>query len=349
MATQTSQSWHTWELEGVGPMTLAHVLNETEERVARGDIARFRALATGFSPLDEVLNGGIRRGELLIVGGRFGVGKTIFGLQMARNVIYREPDAHAMVICYEHDQIHLMMRLLCLESAEQGKGDDALTLRRLNDMALGPTNGRGLISALRNDPRYAGTMEVVSKYADRLTLVKASGDTSTLDQIRQWAQEAALEKPAKLLVVVDYLQKIPVQAASLRPETEVTTFLAHGLKEMAMGLGVQVVAIAASDRPGLKAPRMRMADLRGSSAIQYEADIGMILNNKHQIVSREHLVYNLARAEGMRNWVVMTIEKNRAGRNTVDMEYTLDAAHFRIVPSGGFVRERLLDEKVTLE
>ena len=116
-----------------------------------------------------------------------------------------------------------------------------------------------------------------------------------------------------------------------------------------MGLGVQVVAIAASDRPGLKAPRIRMADLRGSSAIQYEADIGMILNNKHQIVSREHLVYNLARAEGMRNWVVMTIEKNRAGRNTVDMEYTLDAAHFRIVPSGGFVRERLLDDKVTLE
>jgi hypothetical protein len=51
----------------------------------------------------------------------------------------------------------------------------------------------------------------------------------------------------------------------------------------------------------------------------------------------------------MRNWVIMTVEKNRAGRNTVDMEYTLDAAHFRIVPHGGFVRERLVDEKVTLE
>jgi hypothetical protein len=110
-----------------------------------------------------------------------------------------------------------------------------------------------------------------------------------------------------------------------------------------------VIAIAASDRLGVKARRMRLADLRGSSALQYEADVGLILNNKHAIVSREHLVYNLTQAEAMRNWVVMSVEKNRAGRNAVDMEYSLDAAHFRIVPDGQFVRERLVDEKVILE
>jgi hypothetical protein len=51
----------------------------------------------------------------------------------------------------------------------------------------------------------------------------------------------------------------------------------------------------------------------------------------------------------MRNWVVLSVEKNRAGRNAIDMEYALDAAHFRIVPTGGFVRERLVDQKVILE
>ena len=53
-----------------------------------------------------------------------------------------------------------------------------------------------------------------------------------------------------------------------------------------------MIAIAASDRTGLKAKRMRLSDLRGSSALQYEADIGLILNNKFAIVSREHMVYN---------------------------------------------------------
>jgi hypothetical protein len=117
---------------------------------------------------------------------------------------------------------------------------------------------------------------------------------------------------------------------------------------MAMALGIRVVAIAAADRMGLKSKRMRLSDLRGSSALQYEADIGLVLNNKYTILSREHMIYNLSAAESMRNWVVMSVEKNRAGRNAVDMEYQLDAAHFRIVPKGDFVTDRLVDEKLTL-
>jgi hypothetical protein len=45
----------------------------------------------------------------------------------------------------------------------------------------------------------------------------------------------------------------------------------------------------------------------------------------------------------------MSVEKNRAGRNAVDMQYVLQAAQFRMVPTGDFVRERLVDEKVILE
>jgi replicative DNA helicase len=73
-----------------------------------------------------------------------------------------------------------------------------------------------------------------------------------------------------------------------------------------------------------------------------------VLNSKFDIVSREHLIYNLSDAESMRSWVVMSIEKNRAGRHAVDMEYALDAAHFRILPEGDFVRERLVDGKAVL-
>jgi hypothetical protein len=50
----------------------------------------------------------------------------------------------------------------------------------------------------------------------------------------------------------------------------------------------------------------------------------------------------------MRNWVVMSVEKNRAGRHALDLEFPLDASHFRIVPNGDFVRERLVDEKVVM-
>jgi replicative DNA helicase len=336
-------------LEGTGPASLAQVMNQVENEAAQGQGERYRPLATGFEPLDDILNGGLRRGDLLMIGGAYGVGKTIWGLQVARNVVRNQPDAHAMYICYEHDRDHLMQRLMCLESAEHGGGDEALTLRRLGQMSLGLPTGAGLISRLQSIARYRPIVETMASYADRLVLVKASGDTSTLDDVRRWVTEAAAARPERLLVVVDYLQKIPVDWSALQAETEVTTHLTQGLKELAMGLGIQVVAIAASDRSGLKSKRMRLHDLRGSSALQYEADVGLILNNKFAIVSREHMVYDPAHADAMRGWVVMTVEKNRAGRNAVDMEYRLDAAHFRFLTTGQFVRERLVDEKVIME
>ena len=334
-------------LEVPGPATLAEVIEELEAQAQHGNAARLRPIATGFTPLDEVLNGGLRPGELLVLGGGFGVGKTIWALQAARNAVLADGDARALYVCYEHDRTHLLARLLCLESAERGYREDALTLKKLSELTR--PGAEGVVRRLRSLPRYAPIVEAIEEYADRLVLAKASGAHTGLDQIRSWMRDEVSAGAQRLLVVVDYLQKIPVRANSLEPETEVTTHLTQGLKDMAMTMGTQIIAIAASDRVGLKSRRMRLADLRGSSALQYEADVGLVLNNKYAILSREHMIYNLSQAEAMRDWVVMSVEKNRAGRNAVDMEFQLDAAHFRMVSRGDFVRDRLVDEKIVLE
>ena len=337
-----------WELDATGPASLSQVIEQEEQRVSSGEVAHLHPLPTGFEPLDDVLNGGVRPGELLVIGGAFGVGKTIWGLQVARNAVYASEGTTAAYVCYEHDRSHLMSRLICLESAQQGLGEDSLTLRKLAKMAAETKDDVGVMGQLRRSARHLPLVRAIESYADRLVLVKASGDHSTLDQIRGWVLEIAAMGPRRLLLVVDYLQKIPVKSDAFQSEAEAITYLTQGLKELAMAKGIMVIAVAASDRLGLKSKRMRLSDLRGSSALQYEADVGLILNNKWAIVSREHLVYNPTQSEGMRNWVVMSVEKNRAGRNAVDMEYALDASHFRIVPTGGFVRDRLVDEKVTL-
>jgi replicative DNA helicase len=335
------------EPEPVGPATLTEVLAEFDGQVAGKQTTRLRPLATGFSPLDDILNGGIRPTELLMIGGAFGVGKTIWSLQVARNVVASDPSAAAMYICYEHDRVHMLMRLLCMESAEMGLGDEALTLRRIAQLALVEGGSGGLLARLRQRPRYAAVLDALARYQDRLVLIKASGDHTTLADITEWIDQSRPAGIGRLLVVVDYLQKIRV-ARSVLEELDATTYLAQGLKELAMSREIAVISIAASDRPGLQSKRMVLSDLRGSSALQYEADIGLILNNKFEIVSREHMVYNLAQADSMRNWVVMTVEKNRAGRHAVDMQYMQDASHFRMLAQGDFVRDRLVDNKLIL-
>jgi replicative DNA helicase len=317
------------------------------EQVSAGKVGHLRPSGTGFNPLDDVLNGGLRPGDLMIIGGPSGVGKTIFSLEMARNVAASDPDVNVMYICYEHDRAHMMMRLMCMESSCLGLGEAALTLRKLNALMIEGSRA-GLIERLKVDPVYAPVVASMERYAQRLHLVKASGIQTNLDQIRLWVRRLLSLGP-RAFVVVDYLQKIPVDHGAAMQENEVTTYLAQGLKELAMSAGIRVLAIAASDRSGLQSNRMRLHDMRGSSAIQYEADIGAVINNKYQIVSREHLVYNPTQAEGMRNWVVMSIEKNRSGRANVDMEYHLDASHFFIDPRGGYVRDRLIDDKIIKE
>ncbi len=348
-STLNSQTETHWYQERPGPVSLTQVMQNVEERVMNGHTARFQPLPTGFTPLDDVLGGGIRPGELLVIGGPYGVGKTIFALQIARNVVHHDPHTRAIYVCYEHDRTHLMSRLICLESAEQPGTEQSLTLRKLAQLTFSGVENLGLISQLRHDARYHKLLQTLDRYGDRLVLAKASGVHSTLQEIEAWVKASMTPETQRLLLIVDYLQKIPADRELRRTEDEVTTYLTHGLKELALSLGVQVIAIAASDRLGLRAKRMRLADLRGSSALQYEADVGIMLNNKHDIVSREHLVYNLSQAGAMRNWIVMSIEKNRAGFHAVDMEHAIDAPHFRIAPHGDFVRERLLDEKVVLK
>ena len=102
----------------------------------------------------------------------------------------------------------------------------------------------------------------------------------------------------------------------MRPgsEEERVTIVVERLKDLALDLGVPVLAIVAADKGSLVAgKRMRVHDLRGSSALAYEADVVLILNDKYDIVAKHHLVYHLGNAERFRHWVVMSIEKNRNG------------------------------------
>ena len=98
-------------------------------------------------------------------------------------------------------------------------------------------------------------------------------------------------------------------------ETSRVTIVTETMKDMSLELECPIVCISAADREALgSGHRMRTRDLRGSSALAYEADLVLILSSKENIVSREHLVYDLGSLKRFRRWAVITIEKNRTAR-----------------------------------
>ena len=82
-----------------------------------------------------------------------------------------------------------------------------------------------------------------------------------------------------------------------------------------------MIAIVAADKEGLKASRLRNYHLRGSSAINYEADIILILNEKYHIVAKVNIEFNPYQAQRFRDWVIVSVEKNRGGQDKVDLEF----------------------------
>jgi replicative DNA helicase len=340
------------------PRTLTQVLNEANERVVRGDLVDYVPLPTGFDPLDGFIGGGLRKTELVLLGGAQGIGKTIATLQIARNIALR-PDQYVFYLSYEHTETHLMHRLLCMESVSPPEIDlsRGIKLRDLYQiivaqrakefMGRGENSGAGSLQAiLRDNPKTAPSLARLVRYADRMILVKASPAVTTLRAIKEMTARLCDATGGNVVLFVDYLQKIAVHPERPRDENDKVTMIVEGLKDIAMSLDVPVWSIVAADREGLKSKRIHLFHLRGSSALDYESDIAIIMNNKYQIMSKDHVAFNPYTAKQFRDWVVWTIEKNRAGRAMQDMEFQLHGQHFAFDPRGQKVQEQLIDDKI---
>jgi replicative DNA helicase len=339
------------------PRTLAQVMGEANDMVVRGDLTEYVPLSTGFDPLDGMVGGGLRKTELVLLGGAQGIGKTIATLQIARNIAMRSGQ-FAFYLSYEHTETHLMNRLLCLESINPPEIDlkGGVRLKDLYDIIIaerakstlrgGADGGGSLQSILRENAKTAMALARMNRYADRLILVKASPAVTTLRAIREMTARLCDATGGNVTVFVDYLQKVAIHPERATDEAEKVTIIVEGLKDMALALGVPVWAIVAADREGLKANRLHLFHLRGSSALDYECDIAVIMNNKYHILSKDHVAFNPYQARQYRDWVVFTIEKNRAGRAMQDMEFQLHAPYFAFDPRGQRVQQQLIDDKI---
>lgn len=297
---------------------------------------------TGFAPLDACLGGGIRAGDLVLVGGAQGLGKTTFALQIARNVV--AAGGHAVYACYEHGERELLERLIGMEAGLLG-GAEAMPLdrirRRLRERASPPAN---LSTRLASDPFCSEAVGRIRGYGDRLTLLRASGAKTGVSELRELVSLSA----APPLLVVDYLQKIAVPGDT-ETEDERVTKIVEALKDLALDLGIALLAIVAADRQGIAGGRTRLHHLRGSTALAYEADVALILNDKFGIVARHHLVYGTVDVDRFHKWVVCSVEKNRSGLAAMDLEFRKLFEHGRFDPNGARVAEQLIDDRIYRE
>jgi replicative DNA helicase len=323
--------------------SLSEVLVETDEKLRLGQTAGARVWPTGFDALDVALSGGFRSGELVLLGGPQGLGKTAMALQMLRNSV--AANRSAVLFSYEHDAHGILERLIAIEAGAIA-GTDAIGLAKIRaGFEARHSRATSVRERFADATGGAEAVEALEGYGDRLRVHTSSGMHTTLEEIRAVVTQVVEADGRPPLVLVDYLQKVPVPG-SLTEDERISVVVAR-LKDMALELGVPIVAIVAADKSSLVAGRrMRVNDLRGSSALAYEADVVLILNDKYDIVAKHHLVYHLGNAERFRHWVVMSIEKNRNGADHLELEFQKRFDQGRFEPEGRVVEEQLIEERV---
>src|SRR5213076_1338520 len=203
---------------------------------------------TGFGSLDKLLGGGLRRRDLILMGGDIGSGKSALALGIALRVA--QQSVGVAYLSGEMNQERLMERALAIE----GKvAVDELRAAKLSDQTRAGVGGaavrlRGLPLAML--PLAAEDFDTM---ADRL------------DPLRQLS-----------LVVVDYLQLVPPPRGLTRvTQDEDTALVLRHLK--ALALERQVALLLVAQLPQFQAkrenPRPTLEDYGVMGALKQHADV----------------------------------------------------------------------------
>ena len=205
-------------------------------------------VSTGFRRLDWY-TGGFRPGQMIVIAGRTGMGKTSLALQMAFHIAalgLGSVALYSLEMSAEENLLRAVCQIADVDSA-------ALLHGRIREVDI---------------PRV---VHAIGTLGDAAWAIGDEGTVRVADVRRQC--EALKVTSGLALVVVDYLQ-LMTATAKVTNRTEAVSEISRGLKCLARDLEVPVVALSQLSRApkGQERKRPELSDLRESGAIEQDAD-----------------------------------------------------------------------------
>jgi replicative DNA helicase len=231
---------------------LQPTLDEIEAVGAQGGV--MTGVPTGFSDLDRLLNG-LHPGQLVIVAGRPGLGKSTAAMDFSRAASVKHNMASA-IFSLEMSKVEIVMRLLSAEAR--------VPLHVLRSGQLSDDDWTKLA-------RRMGEISEAPLFVD---------DTPNMNLMEIRAKARRLKQRHDLkLIIVDYLQLMTSPKRTESRQQEVAD-LSRGLKLLAKEVECPVVAVSQLNRgPEQRTDkRPQLSDLRESGSIEQDADVVILLH-----------------------------------------------------------------------
>ena len=249
-----------------------------------------RPLPTHYPDLDQLLGGGVRRSDLIILGARPSLGKSSLAFNIAINAA--KDGAVCALFNLEMSNEQVAQRILASESG--------VPAMRIQTQLYTVAQEEALVQCI-------GSLSSLSAYSD---------DTpyQTVAQMRSKAQRLQMEIGLDL-VVVDYLQLISDSDRRRGNRVEQITEISRHLKGLARDLNVPVLACSQLSRQLENRPnhRPQLSDLRDSGSIEQDADVVMFLHREDHFATEEEWQRQYPGQPYPRNIAELIIAKHRHG------------------------------------
>lgn len=215
-----------------------------------------RGVQTPWPDVNQIING-LGAGEVDVIAGRPGTGKSLTALNTAAHLSLRQ-GIPSVIFSMEMHRQEVMMRLIASE-------------------------GRVPLTALMKRELTDDHWNRIRKASDKIMgspLVIDDTPGCTVAHIRQRVRQMSrTRKPG--LVVVDYLQLLTGTGRAENRQAEVSGF-SQGLKRLAGECGVPVLALSQLNRMSAHRSdkRPELSDLRESGSIENDASIVILLHRE---------------------------------------------------------------------
>jgi replicative DNA helicase len=230
----------------------------------------YEPISTGIPAVDNMLGGGFMPGQVVVITAPPARGKTAFCQSLAEGMAMRNRDFTCMYFCFEMSREQLQARSISRFMHQQGQDVSCIDIMQ----------GKG--------DWLAGVQEYQQKVADRVVYLglgsglSSSALSEVLLKIREGLKyNASINRPAPF-IVIDYLQLVDVDG---KDEQEAIKATMGALKKLAVENNTVVLAIGANNRQANQKGEVSMYGGRGSSSIEYGADIVLALAKTDEITT----------------------------------------------------------------
>lgn len=216
---------------------------------------RTMKVSTGFEILDRMIGGGLSPSDVMVVAALTGIGKSAFVLQMATAI------ASSMV----------PVAFVSGEMTDRENG-----LRMLSQA----TRFFNLNAATR---LYDDQYTVLLEWADALKSLPIWFDSTTFDlaSLRK-AVGRLVEAHGIRVLFIDYLQLFRVGRSDRQSRTERIAEASQEVRRIALEFGISVVEVVQFNREGSKNGKPGLHDLEGSSQLEKDASIVLVIDREDE-------------------------------------------------------------------